>query len=241
MERVGFGDHWFFTLVDIFELDNSKIFKDLFDFVAAKLHVLHNFLELSILLLVVVPILLPSSIFGWNIDFFDKLKISDVVGLLHPDLIFNFVAESSFIVRQHIIFGMSDILRRPHFLVAPFCHLNLVSIVKNVEDLPSFEGFPIGFGVSRSMNVSRMIDLGRHFLFDRILFVHSFNLQLLNKVVLYTDLIIRLVHQLLEMLLPLPVAKRRIKVQVINLIFNQTFELSFGLHVGWIRGDTYRP
>ena len=116
--------------------------------------------------------------------------------------------------------------------------------MKYRENFPCFEIFTIGFGVIRCMDILGVIDFAS-FIFISWIFVyhlfHSFDLKLLNKMILDTDLVIRLVHKLLKMLLPLAIAKGGVEIEVVNLVSYQTFELSFGLHVQRIRRNAHSP
>ena len=235
------GNFRLFAQMDIFQLYYTEIVEDLPDLVPTELRVFDDFLELGVFLFEIIAVFFPGAVLGQHVDWFGEFEVTDIIGLPISNLILDFSAERALVMRKDVIFAVCNILWRSHFLIAPFCDLSLIPIMKYRENFPCFEIITIGYGVPSSMNILGVVDFAWRFICYWGLNVHPFDLLLLNNVILDTDLIFRLVHNLLEMLPPLAIAKRGIEVEVVNLVPYQAFELSFGLHVQRIGRNAHSP
>ena len=110
VKRLRIGNFRLLTQMDILQFYYAEIIKNLPDLVTTKIHIFDYFLELGVLLFEIIPVFFPGAVLGQNVYLFGKFEVPNIIRLLLPNLVLDFVAEGALIMGENIIFGMRNIL-----------------------------------------------------------------------------------------------------------------------------------
>ena len=84
--------------MDILQFYYAEIIKNLPDLVTTKIHIFDYFLELGVLLFEIIPVFFSGAVLGPNVYLFGKFEVPNIIRLLLPNLVLDFIAEGALIM-----------------------------------------------------------------------------------------------------------------------------------------------